>query len=153
MCLSSSTIERQHVKLEILFKSQLRHTFFLSQYLSENFQFEILKDQSTWSFKSCTGGERKKTPDQIFFSKNRTSSANQNFTGSKRKGFIQQVIQDSVFTVNRLLFIFWRTLHNIMKTERGGSVVTHETRIREVPGSNPGADQLYWGFFVVFHSH
>ena len=23
------------------------------------------------------------------------------------------------------------------KTERGGSVVTHETRIREVPGSNP----------------
>ena len=27
------------------------------------------------------------------------------------------------------------------RTERGGSVVTHETRIREVPGSNPGADQ------------
>ena len=26
-------------------------------------------------------------------------------------------------------------------TERGGSVVTHETRIREVPGSNTGADQ------------
>ena len=26
-------------------------------------------------------------------------------------------------------------------TERGGSVVTHETRIREVPGSNPVADQ------------
>ena len=24
-----------------------------------------------------------------------------------------------------------------MITERGGSVVTHETRIREVPGSNP----------------
>ena len=31
------------------------------------------------------------------------------------------------------------TLEHI--TERGGSVVTHETRIREVPGSNPGADQ------------
>ena len=27
-------------------------------------------------------------------------------------------------------------------TERGGSVVTHETRIREVPGSNPVAGQL-----------
>ena len=26
-------------------------------------------------------------------------------------------------------------------TERGGSVVTHETLIREVPGSNPVADQ------------
>ena len=24
---------------------------------------------------------------------------------------------------------------------------THETRIREVPGSNPGADQPDWGFF------
>ena len=31
-------------------------------------------------------------------------------------------------------------------TERGGSVVTHETRIREVPGSNPGADQPDCGF-------
>ena len=38
-------------------------------------------------------------------------------------------------------------------TERGGSVVTHETRIREVPGWNPGADQPYWGFFVVFLNH
>ena len=26
-------------------------------------------------------------------------------------------------------------------TERGGSVITHETRIREVPGSNPVAGQ------------
>ena len=26
-------------------------------------------------------------------------------------------------------------------TERGGSLVTHETRIREVPGSNPVAGQ------------
>ena len=37
-------------------------------------------------------------------------------------------------------------------TERGGSVVTHETRIREVPGSNPGSDQPDCGFFVVFLS-
>ena len=29
-------------------------------------------------------------------------------------------------------------------------MVTHETRIREVPGSNPGADQPDSGFFVVF---
>ena len=40
-----------------------------------------------------------------------------------------------------------------MRTERGGSVVTQETRIREVPGSNPGGDQPDWGFFVVFLSH
>ena len=39
------------------------------------------------------------------------------------------------------------------RTERGGSVVTHETRILEVPGSNPGADQPGRGFFVVFLSH
>ena len=38
-------------------------------------------------------------------------------------------------------------------TEQGGSVVTHETRIQEVPGSNPGAVQPDWGFFVVFLSH
>ena len=30
---------------------------------------------------------------------------------------------------------------NINFTERGGSVVTNETRIREVPGSNSGVDQ------------
>ena len=29
----------------------------------------------------------------------------------------------------------------IIFTERGGSVVMHETRIREVPGSNPVAGQ------------
>ena len=29
----------------------------------------------------------------------------------------------------------------LYKTERGGSVVMHETRIREVLGSNPSADQ------------
>ena len=37
-------------------------------------------------------------------------------------------------------------------TERGGSMVTHETHIREVPGSNPGADQSDWGFFLWFSS-
>ena len=31
-------------------------------------------------------------------------------------------------------------------TERGGSVVTHETRIRDVPGSNPVGGQPGWGF-------
>ena len=35
-------------------------------------------------------------------------------------------------------------------TERGGSVVTHETRIREIPGSNPGADRPDSGFFRGF---
>ena len=35
---------------------------------------------------------------------------------------------------------FKRT-HTKSCTERGGSVLTHETRIREVPGSNPVADQ------------
>ena len=38
----------------------------------------------------------------------------------------------------------------VLSTERGGSVVTHETRIREVPGLNPGADQPDWGFFRGF---
>ena len=40
-----------------------------------------------------------------------------------------------------------------IKTERGGSVVTHETCIRDVSGLNPGADQPDWGFFVVFLNH
>ena len=30
--------------------------------------------------------------------------------------------------------------------ERGGSVITHETRIREIPGSNPVVGQPGWGF-------
>ena len=70
--------------------------------------------------------------------------------------------------LNRMLkapfpFLWWCTNFNfpyfsvVSKqwnfTEWGGSVVTHETRIREVPGSNPGADQPGWGFFVVFFSH
>ena len=29
-------------------------------------------------------------------------------------------------------------------------MVTHEIRIREVPGSNPGAEQTDWVFFGVF---
>ena len=49
------------------------------------------------------------------------------------------------------LFLLLHGFKNLI-TERGGSVVTHETRIREVPGSNPGADQPDWGFFVVFLS-
>ena len=48
---------------------------------------------------------------------------------------------------------FNREENNIEVTERGGSVVTHETRIQEVPGSNPGADQPDWGFFMVFLNH
>ena len=36
---------------------------------------------------------------------------------------------------------------------RRGSMVTHETRIREVPGSNPDADQPDWGFLVIFRNH
>ena len=28
-------------------------------------------------------------------------------------------------------------------------MVTQDTRIREVPGSSPGADQPDWGFFVL----
>ena len=50
------------------------------------------------------------------------------------------------------IFSVWEW-YKIEITERDGSVVTHETRIREVPGSNPGADQPDWGFFVVFLSH
>ena len=37
--------------------------------------------------------------------------------------------------------------------ERGGSVVTHETRIPEVPGSNPGADQPDWGWIFITKIH
>ena len=44
-------------------------------------------------------------------------------------------------------FVFLRKCRNkTNKTERGGFVVTHETRIREVPGSNPAADQPDWRF-------
>ena len=48
-------------------------------------------------------------------------------------------------------FKVWATIINT--TERDGFVVTHETRIRQVPSSNPGADQPDWGFFVIFLSH
>ena len=47
-------------------------------------------------------------------------------------------------------------MNNIL-TEQFDSMVTHETRILEVPGSNPEADQPGWGFlnfiikeFVIF---
>ena len=43
------------------------------------------------------------------------------------------------------------TLETLIKfTERGGSVVRHETRIREDPGSNSGTDKPDGAFFVVF---
>ena len=43
---------------------------------------------------------------------------------------------------NVLMYWCWFESRSVLIfTERGGSVVTHETRIREVPGSNPGADQ------------
>ena len=52
------------------------------------------------------------------------------------------------------LFSAFLRRNKTCKTERGGSVVTHETLIREVPGSNPGTDQPDWVFFfVVFLNH
>ena len=51
------------------------------------------------------------------------------------------------------LFCSFQTMQLFHLTEPGDSVVTHETRIREVPDSNPVADQRDWGFFVVFLSH
>ena len=38
-------------------------------------------------------------------------------------------------------FYYLQSIRIIKFTERGDSVVTHETRIREVSDSNPGADQ------------
>ena len=56
-----------------------------------------------------------------------------------KKDFIKQ------YPLFRFKVISSQNTHDDRKqqftTERGGSVVTHETRIREVPGSNPGADQ------------
>ena len=60
------------------------------------------------------------------------------------------------YEINKYVFkfiIFNFFLNNWYMTERGGSVVTHETRIREVSGSHSGADQPDWGFFVVFLNH
>ena len=50
-------------------------------------------------------------------------------------------------------FCYTKIGAKIYVTERGGSVVTHETRIQEVPGSKPGADQPDCGLFMVFLSH
>ena len=36
------------------------------------------------------------------------------------------------------------------RNERGGTLVMDEIRIREVPGSNPGADQPDWVFSWFF---
>ena len=45
--------------------------------------------------------------------------------------------------IANLILVFVDTIITITRMTKGvGSVVTHETRIREVPGSNPGADQL-----------
>ena len=43
--------------------------------------------------------------------------------------------------------------NNILWTERGDAAVIHWAHIREVPGSNPGADHFDWDFFVVFISY
>ena len=53
----------------------------------------------------------------------------------------------TIFCIN-ISLLTGRNIKNT--TERGGSVVTHEARIREVPGSNPGADQPGCGFFRGF---
>ena len=56
---------------------------------------------------------------------------------------------------NVIMYWCWfesRSLH-IFFAEGGGSMVTHETRIREVRGSNPSANQPDWGFFVIFLNH
>ena len=50
-------------------------------------------------------------------------------------------------------FSFLVLCDKIDRTEWGDSVVTHETRIREVPPSNLRVDQPLWGFFMVSLSH
>ena len=42
---------------------------------------------------------------------------------------------------------------NIVLPSEVAPWLTHETRIWEVPGSNPGANQPDWGFIVVFLNH
>ena len=56
-------------------------------------------------------------------------------------------------SIRPIIFSHRKRHYNNVTTERGGSVVTHETRIREVPGSNPGATNLIGVFFVVFLNH
>ena len=55
---------------------------------------------------------------------------------------MQELQNKSWFTCHGLLNLYTQRI----STERSGSVVTHETRIREVPGSNSGADQPDGGF-------
>ena len=43
-----------------------------------------------------------------------------------------------------------KAVGQVVFTERCSSVVIQETRIREAPGSNPGGEQLDWGFFLGF---
>ena len=61
------------------------------------------------------------------------------------KQIIKQVLQKTIFQL--------QDAQRAYLAERGGSVVTHETRIREVPGLNPGADRPDWDFVVVFLNH
>ncbi len=52
--------------------------------------------------------------------------------------------QDSISIVMKFItetLLIYQNPKLKLPTKRGGSVVTIETRIREVPGSNPGADQ------------
>ena len=50
----------------------------------------------------------------------------------------------------QIVILIDRTIQNY-KAEQGGSMVTHETHIREVPGSNPNADQPDRVFFFLNH--
>ena len=56
------------------------------------------------------------------------------------KKFTLKNDQNNLFIVKSILKTAMRLL-KLVQTERGGSVVTRETRIREVPGSNPVAGQ------------
>ena len=47
------------------------------------------------------------------------------------------ILQINIFNIENLFINYIK----YSVTERGGSVVTNETRIREVPGSNPVAGQ------------
>ena len=55
-------------------------------------------------------------------------------------------IYHSLELINELMQYRHMHKNKFTWTERGGSVVTHKTRIREVPGSNPMAGQPGWGF-------
>ena len=64
------------------------------------------------------------------------------------------VSDDVIYITITISFVYYINIAKEVRhnTERGGSVVTHETRIREVPGSNPCANQPDWFFFSWFSS-